>query len=313
MEKHSKTDAWRQQDPAQWAEQQKQKALLLLKHSEDLCRQLFFSGDLTGYLTLLARLHSYDYRNLLLIYEQIPTATCLGSFTAWQALLKVSSTMVLNKNGVGQGLDLLAPFTEHQNGRRYLTWYSVRQYDVSQIRITYDPSRPSQYLFDTQHQAYLADALRAVLGYSFQKSMYLVPKSDPVLPVYLPYLVTEEGVTIRKSDTLLQRIRIMTEVMGRLSAKQSALPASYHGLFAQCFCFCLFSIWGCPEHNPAPGPGMQISSVPQNVQPMFLDTLQQAVRQIEETTACAYYLARQTDQSELPAEDITDLLGLLDS
>lgn len=302
--------SWRL-DRDQWFRVKQEEAAALFQRSNKVCRALFESGDLMDFLALLSRLHQYDYRNLLLIYDQLPDATCLGAFAAWKNLCPNSAKMVLNEKGIKKGILLLAPYTLLQKGKYHLTWYSVRQYDVSQTNLDYTPPSVSPYVMDAEHISVLMESVRAVLSYSFRKSLLLLPKHHPLLVSELVYTITPEAVLMRGEESILSRLQNMTDAMGRLSANRESIPAVYHTLFAQCVGHCLFTIWGHPDQYPAPLPGSRIISVPSDVQPVFLDALQRTVRQIEETTACAYRLLREKAALDLlDGEDVETFIAL---
>ncbi len=297
------------QEKQQWIISSKSEAPALLSHADTVCRQLFSEGDLTEYLLLLSRLHQYDYRNLLLLYDQYPTATCLAAITVWKAYLP-ESAKILKDTAVGKGIRLLAPFTEYRNGKYYLIWHRVLQFDISQTNVKHYPKPASPYLFDQAHLTYLADALRAALGYLYQKSLLLVHSNNPTLPPQLSYRITSESVVIRSREEPLSRAQLLTEVLGLLYAAKAGLSSDQQRLFAQCFCFCLFEIWKLQE-QPWPVPTKaQLTAIPGSEQPGFLNHLQRAVRMTEETVACAYRLARQEDLSEPLDDDISELLGI---
>ena len=297
-------------DRKQWLLEKEQEAQALLHLSEKICRQLFASGDLSGFLALLSRLHQYDYRNLLLIYHQYPSATCLGSFSVWKKLHSDPAKMVLNQKGVKRGIRLLAPFTVYDKGSYHLIWYSVRQYDISQTNLTDYPVSASPYQLDDKHIEYLTEAVRAVLSDSFQKSLLLLPKQHSGLAPQLSYTITPEAVVMRSKEPMIHRLQYMTEAIGRLFANQGSLSSAQQTLFAQCICHCLFTIWGHPNQYPAPGSGNRIISIPVETQLPFLDLLQRTVRQLEESVACAYrILRRDADTDLLDGTSIEEFLG----
>lgn len=299
-----------QNDRKQWLLEKEREAEGLIQLSERICRQLFASGDLSAFLALLSRLHQYDYRNLLLIYHQYPSATCLGSFSVWQKLHSDPAKMVLNQKGIKKGIRLLAPFTVYDKGSYHLIWYSIRQYDVSQTNLTDHPSVVSPYKSDDNHIKYLTEAVRAVLSDSFQKSLLLLPKQHSGLSPQLSYSITPEAVVMRSQEPLISRLQYMTEAIGRLSASQGSLPPAQQILFAQCICHCLFVIWGHPNNCPAPSSGSKITSFPVETQLLFLDLLQRTVRQVEESVACAYRMIRKdADTDLLDGASIEEFLG----
>ena len=297
-------------DREQWFREMEQEVKELLAHSETICQNLFASGDLTAFLALLSRLHQYDARNLLLIYHRLPDARCLGAFADWQKRYPDKSKMILNQKGIKQGIRLLAPYTLCKNGQYSLTWFCVRQYDISQTNLSYTPPSTAPYVMDDLHLTHLAEAVRAVLSYSFQKSLLLVPKHHSELPSQLPFRITEEAVEIRSTESALTRLLYLTEACAMLFAKQESLPSSMHTLFSQCVSHCLFLIWQHPKAAPAPANSRRISSVAQDMQFPFLNALQRAVRELEEAVACAYGILRDEDKSDpMDGEDISALLG----
>ena len=44
------------------------------------------SDQFTGWLRLLAKLHTYSFGNVLLIYSQMPDASMVAGYRAWQAM-----------------------------------------------------------------------------------------------------------------------------------------------------------------------------------------------------------------------------------
>lgn len=287
----------------------KQAAPALLKRADALCGRLFASGDLISYLDLLCRLHQYDYRNLLLIWDQYPQAACLAAYRVWESLLPRQKGRVLKDAYIGKGIQLLAPFTEDREHKSFLTWYRVLQFDVSQTNVTEYPVPTSPYTSGKDHLMLLSDAARAVLGFLHQKSLLLVSQNNPALKPQLSYRITAETVVIRSKESLFSRLQLMVEAMAQLTAMQSALPSAQHLLFSQCFCYCLMSIWGYANEVPLPMSGKQITSVPSSVQPAFLDVLQKSLRSHDELTACAYNYLRNEAASDFPEEDLLDLLG----
>jgi hypothetical protein len=151
------------------------------------------------------------------------------------------------------------------------------------------------------HSQLLFESVRAALAYLFQRSLLLVPQGDPAVPAQLRFYITREAVAIRKNTSVVDRILLLAEAMSELSAKQSNLPESVHRLFCSCLCHCLLTIWQYPEVCPAPHPGTQITSVPDIIRAQFLDTLQQSVRQINETVACGYHFL-QRDTNDLSSD-----------
>lgn len=297
-------------DREQWFREMEQEVKELIAHSETICQNLFASGDLTAFLALLSRLHQYDARNLLLIYHRLPDASCLGAFADWQKLCPDKSKMILNRKGVKQGIRLLAPYTLFKNGQYSLTWFCVRQYDISQTNLSYTPPSTAPYIMDDLHLTRLAESARAVLSYSFHRSLLLVPKHHSELPPQLPFRITEEGVEIRSTESTLTRLLYLTEACAILFAKQESLPPSLHTLFAQCVSHCLFLIWQHPKAAPAPSNSRRISSVAHDLQFPFLTALQRAVRELEEAVACAYHILLEDAKSIPPEEeDIIALLG----
>lgn len=295
-------------DPYQQIQARKDMAQTLLQRADDLCSRLFSEGDLTGFLALLCRLHNYDYRNLLLIYDQYPQATCLGAFHAWKSLLSDPGAMVLKQDAIGKGIDLVASFTEY-GSQPYLQGYHVRQFDVSQTNVCYQPEIYTPYVRSEDHPYHLFDAVRAALSHLFQRSLLLVPAHDPAIPSQLSFCITREAVAIRSNTSPLDRIQLLGEAMSELCTKQSTIPLAQHRLFSCCLHHCLMSIWQYPERCPAPQPGTQISSVPASVQPFFLDTLQQSVRLVNETVACAYHYLIYESDDLLAIPELAELWG----
>lgn len=287
----------------------KQAAFPLQKRADSLCQKLFSSGDLHAYLSLLSRLYQYDYRNLLLIWDQYPQATCLAAYRVWESLLAKQKGKVLKDAYVGKGIQLLAPFTEERAHDPHLTWYRVLQFDVSQTNVLHYPAPKPSYTLDQDHLSFLAKAVRAVLGFLHQKSLLLVSQNNPALTSQLSYRITSETVVIRSKESMLTQVEFMAEAMAQLTAIQSKLPPAQHLLFSQCFCHCLLSLWGYPDNVPPPLPGNHIRSVPEDVQPVFLDTLQKSLRSHDELTACAYQFARKETAIDLSDEDLLSLLG----
>ena len=297
----------------QWILTSKKEAQDLLSHADILCQQLFLSGDLSSFLSLLQRFHQYDYRNLLLILDQFPTATCLAAFNAWKKQLSSPSAKVLKDDAVGKGIRLLAPFTEQQNGKYRLTWHRVLQFDISQTNAVHAPKPFSPYILDQAHLTHLSEALRSALGFLFHKSLLLTHSSNPTLPAQLSYRVTSEAVVLRSKEPLSSRVQIISEAIGLLYASKVGLPAAQHLLFSQCLVYCLVSIWHLKDLSPVLPSGSQITDVEASVRSVFLDHLQRALRMTEETVACVYLLARQAERLELPDEDVSTLLGLTSS
>ena len=212
-------------DLQSWIKESLESASVLLKQTALLRRQLFASGDLTPFLSILIRLHQYDYRNLLLILKQYPSATLLGSFKYWQSHLP-PGRQVLKDAWIGKGVELLAPFTEKTASGTYaLTWYQVTHYDISQTNVLDYPKTESPYLLDELHLPHLARSLQAVLPYYFRRKVSYLPHSSPIFQMPLSFQITDKHIVMSANSTHIQRIQSLTEAMARLSIARSSLPS----------------------------------------------------------------------------------------
>ena len=292
-----------------WIKESRAAAADLIKHTTTLRRKLFASGDLSPFLSVLIRLHQYDYRNLLLILEQYPSATQLGTFKNWQSLLP--SGQVLQNKWKGKSIDLLAPFTEKSSsGIHFLTWYRVTQYDISQTNVTDYPKEKSPYVLDQLHLPYLTQSLLAVLYHHFQRKVKYLPRSSSILQTSLSFYITDQHVVMRSDSTPIQRLQILSEAMSRLNiAERSSLSNKYQVLFSQCVCHCLFAIWLLPGYFKPPTASSIISTFPESQQAQFLDLLQRSVRLLNESATCCYLCLRQSDEyiSDLDSDILSHL------
>lgn len=89
------------------------------------------------YLELIERFHWYSYINNLLILSQFPEAKYLAGYETWKrtalSTYNDSSRRILNSEGAGKGIKLIAPFTVVTDESRSLINFVVPVYDVNQV------------------------------------------------------------------------------------------------------------------------------------------------------------------------------------
>lgn len=285
----------------QWVEESKVRAQELIAHSEDLCEELFDSGDLSNYLDLLCRLHCYDTRNLLLIDEQFPNATCLAGYKFWERQLR-DDRQVLKREWIGKGIDLIAPFTEVSGNRSWLTWYSVRVYDVSQTTATYTMPA-SVYLFDHSHVSMLLESAVRVLSNDFHRSVLYESASNKMIAAKIPGKIYKQRITVRKGLNELEQMKWLIEVMVRLSVPEDSFSEDISELVIFCGVYCLSCILGLPTDEVGQWYKPKIQSVPKDVQMTVLDLIRQILRDLDSAICTEYLYLRSVDSAD------QDLLG----
>lgn len=255
--------------------------------------ELYERGDLTPYLTVLTRLHFFNFYNLLLILRQFPSATHLGSFLNWQKQMKLrepDKKWVLKRDQVGKGIELVAPFTNrHPEGTLSLSWYSHLQFDVSQTNISRYEAPRSVYVPGSNHIPDLLRALRSMLSEEYGA----VVLTDPGSRIYntgIPGYIEDKTVHCNPKNSVPVLLTWLTESLLTLSHPEQVIGERYQRLFLQMAQHCLFQIWGVEDRRMQylPQNADLIRSIPMDLRPVFLDLLQRRVRHIEETIYSKY-------------------------
>lgn len=266
-------------------------------HAQDLCVQaletaneLFDNGDLSPYLTLLSRLHWYNFYNLLLILKQYPSATHLSSFQAWQARIGDRTKRVLKRDQFGKGIELVAAATNpYPQGTRSLYWYCMKQFDITQTTVQgYEPPK-SIYLFGTNHTHELLRALRSVLRGDYGITVSTDLAAAPIRSGNAGYL---EHNTLHCRPDLpdTEALLWLSESILSLTPPATVIGERYQRMFLRMAQHCLLRIWGFEDRNLLylPQDKELISSMPTHLRPVFLDLLQRRVRSIEEAVYRRY-------------------------
>lgn len=272
-----------------WASAKRNLAARLLERSEEVMKTLFLDGDLTDYLCLLSRLPNYYFRNLLLIYDQYPEASCLAGFSAWQKLLERRSPgqMVLKAENIKKNdIKVIAPFTNViEPGKSELVWFSLSLYDVKQTNIANVKLYNSAYTQDSSHFNYLLASLREVLGTDYRRSVVFISDDETFNLSGLEGYVTEHTVQVHKGLSDDKLFHWLLEVICNLAVEDIAFPAPVQSLLTESICFCLLNIWGLPYVGLLSG---NHSLVPAAAQEAFLDALQRIVFDLSQRIEAIY-------------------------
>lgn len=282
------------QDIKMWADTTKAKAKELQISCDRICADLFSSGDFQVYLDLVCRLNCYDARNLLLIMLQFPQATCLAGFKLWQKQLDNPNAQVLKPEWRGKGIDLVAPFMEYLGeGNFALTWFAIKQFDISQTNVTDFEVSPPVYIKDDKHLQRLINSVKGVIGSEYHKSVFEIPSTAELRAAKLSGQITERTVELRNDLKPTQKLEWLVSCLCSFAMESNLpfSPAQYD--FAQrCIVHCLYTIWGVPEPSVFRQSAHLTSAIKTNLQLEFLNLIQRTVRHIEESVSHVYSLNR---------------------
>lgn len=292
---------------ANWIQETKNKALELRSSAQSAARDLFRTGDLRPYLDLVCRLNYYDAYNLLLILQQYPKATCLAGFKLWQKQLPREDMQVLKPEWRGKGIDLIAPYTDYFGGSRFtLTWYAVKQFDVSQTNVPHFSLPPSVYLpGDDKHIDRLITSLCEVIAERYHRSLIHLPSSSQLRSVGLVGQMNEHTVTIRDDAKPAYRLNFLCQCLCQLAMDPPVpLMPPQKDLAIQCIIYCLFRNWEVTQPRPLRQTPPVLASFTPEQQIPLLSLLQQTARHLEEEISQAYRaeLSREEDAPQLPPD-----------
>ena len=300
--------ATEKEDLRRWVKFSKEKAQRLLAHAEDLSRSVFSSSDhFISFLDLTSRIHHYDAYNLLLIWEKCPSASCLAGYKVWERQLPPGS-QVLRKEHIGKGIDLIAPFTDGSHEQSRLVWYSVSVFDISQTMLPSIPSsNNSPYFQDENHEYFIVDALKQILGTKFQRSVVIQPPTRLMQETGLPGQLTEKTILIRDDLPHLELLQWLTETVVQLSIEEKNLSAPASQLMRNCVQHCLFRIWGLEDFTRPPSCA-QLESVAFK-EMSFLHLLRDTLRELD-SLSCSLYLSSRQQDDDLNDFELDELLYL---
>lgn len=269
-----------------WVESSKRAAIQLLRKTDEISDRMFQSGNLSLFFTLLARFSYFDYRNILLLFVQYPRATDLASLNVWKAMAGGNPAVIKNEYR-GKGINLLAPYTETRDDKPYLTWFTVKLYDISQTTVTANDSVKSPYLTEKRrHEETLTKAFRSFVAnelgveyifvdteihmrtgkacYSKGNTIYIKPRATQLEQLaYLSEFVVQKNTDCGLSETMIMFLS--------LSVRD-----------------CLFEIWNLPKQVSFAPPYEEIASMSIDTQRTFLNQAQQWVRTIEDLVLYEY-------------------------
>lgn len=274
----------------QWEKDNKARALELCSTALDQANVLFDNGDLRPFLTTLTRFHWYNFYNLLLILRQYPNATVLRTFKEWQSLMNDPQAQVLKSDHKGKGIEIVAPFTNHQpQGTRSLSWYSVKQFDISQTNVQNFESTPNIYLSGPDHLFTLNAAIIAAIYSEYGMSTY--PCHSDLPPHTGNFGYTEGDIVFWRSDLSdTNKLLWLSECLIALSKPETVIGERFQRAFIRMAQHCLLQIWQIDDPHLLflPKDHELICSVPSELRPVFLDLLQRRVRHFEETVYSRY-------------------------
>jgi len=292
-------------DMQQWIKTNKARALELCSMALETANDLFDSGDLRPYIQVLSRLHCFNFYNILLILRQYPNATCLTTFKEWQSRMENPNQQVLKREYIGKGIETIAPFTNLQpSGTRSLTWYSVKQFDISQTNVTSFLPPKSIYEPGQKHLVYLNSALRGVISLEFHCNVSIDTTDREIYNAGIPGVREGTEILCRANLSQSERLTWLLQNLIDLSRPEVVVGAQYKHLFHALAANCLLQIWGIQDrgllylHQDAD----LVRSVPADLRPVFLDLLQRSVRRFEEAVHCEY-VGRLQHRTEVPDMD----------
>ena len=271
----------------QWIVESIELAQKQIKHASEISEALFAGGDLTEYLNLMCRMPYYHFLNLLLIYEQYPSAVCLAGTRVWGKIL--GTQYPLKQEHAGKSITLLAPFTNGAAGE--LVWYSVNVYDVSQTHVKNLELPTGAYIRDHEHINFLLDAVIEVLARKY--SQHVVIESNPALlqRLNIPGRVSGNAISVIDKLTDAQKLYWLTENICQQHIKSKAISSHSAGLLVQTLCSCLFKVWGITKSMPTIPKGSYSTIIKEEQHP-FLNILQHSFYSIDQQISSAYIDAR---------------------
>ena len=293
----------------QWVLATQGKAQKLLCHTGEISSVVFSSGDYyRSFLDLTAKLHYFDAYNLLLIWERLPSASCLAGYKVWEQQVP-TGTQILKKEQLGKGIELIAPFTDSSDGQTKLVWYSVSVFDISQTTISvpypvFDPA----YIHDADHIYFLLDAIKSVLGSKFDKSFCICQPSQIMEDLGLPGEITESAVIARSDLSEDAFLRWSTEALSQLAIGGSLLEPPLFQLLSDSICYCLLQIWDLGPAPLSPGSDLQLRAVSPEQQLTFCHLLRDTVRELN-NLVCSYYLLSRREAEDVMLLDPDALFG----
>lgn len=301
----------KREDLRRWVKNTQEKAQRLLAHAEEISQTVFSSPDnFTSFLNLTARIHHYDAYNLLLIWERCQSASYLAGYKIWERKMPPGA-QILKKEYMGKGIEIVAPFTDGSRDNSHLVWYSVSVFDISQTMYkgslsSFDPA----YIHDTQHEDFLLDAIKMVLGSQFNRSVIIKPPSQPMQELGLPGEIQNESVIVRDDLSIEELLQWLTEAMVQLAIENAVFTPPVSQLMRDSVRYCLFCIWGLNDYIRPPFSTLQLKSVASNQLP-FLHQLRDTTRNLNNFIA-GFYLAKRREDEDLNISDLYDLEGVND-
>ena len=290
-------------DQQQKIRENKARAQELCSMALETANELFDTGDLSPYLSVLSRLHWYNYFNLLLILRQYPTATHLAAYNTWKEMIPPGE-WILKQEHKGKGIELIAPWTNLQpQGTRSLSWYSFKQFDVAQTNVKNFVPEKGIYLEGPPHVFQMCESLRRVLDDEHEIVVLRDQmQSQPDLPGY----IKDKRLYIRPGLTDAEQIQLLSEHLIRQTNPETVTGERHLRTFLLMAQHCLLQIWGIP------GPPLiqnrdLIRSTPADLRPAFLDLMQRTVRHIEESAHSKYMEILQAEKEEKALLDWTSL------
>lgn len=279
---------------ANWAQEAKSKARELRSSAHSVARNLFRSGDLRSYLDLVCRMNYYDAYNLLLLLQQYPKATCLAGFRLWQKFLPNPSAPVLKPEWRGKGIDLIAPYTEmYGNGQSGLTWFAVKQFDISQTYVEGYTLPPSPYLPDDRHEELLISSVSDVIAIKYHRSVIHISSSSELRSAGLPGQMNESTLLVRDDIKASLRLTFLCQCLCQLAMSESQqFTPIQRELANQCVLHCLFQTWQLTPARPLRQNAATLGSFPPEHQVPFLSLIQRTVRLLDEDISYLYTQAR---------------------
>lgn len=288
---------------ANWILETKNKARELRSSAQSAARDLFRSGDLRPYLDLVCRLNYYDAYNLLLLLQQYPKATCLAGFKHWQKQLPREDMQVLKPEWRGKGIDLIAPYTDFfQGGRFCLTWFAVKQFDISQTNVEHVSLPPSVYKpSDRNHVDRLSSCLCEVIAQRYHRSIIHMASSKQLRSAGLVGQMNEHAVCIRDDAKPAYRLDFLCQCICQLAMEPPVpLTPPQKDLAMQCIIYCLFRNWEVAQPRPLRQSPAILASFSPDQQLPFLSLIQVTVRLLEEELSYEYRAQRSREEEDAP-------------
>lgn len=282
---------------AAWSQEVKSKATELRASAKSAANNLFQTGDLRGYLDLVCRLNHYDAYNLLLILQQYPRATCLAGFKQWQRLLNDPTAQVLRPEWRGKGIDLIAPYTDVLGRDRHaLTWFAVKQFDISQTNLRNYRPTPDTYTQDKLHLSTLQASLTDVLASEYHRSVIHTPTSIQLRKLGLVGQMNDSTILIRDDAKPTLLLHFLSECLCRLAMESiSSLTPDQTDLAGQYIIHCLFCIWHVEPPHILRQPRDELAAISPDSQMDFLSLIQRTVRHLDESVSSAYRCSREEE------------------